>query len=158
LGVKRFAPDDPADVLSCVKQYHTVTADPILSSGYDRPTITYAVPCPALAPAGEQGWQVSVVDPDDITIRIYFTAGSTEERCSLLRRVVVAEGASKVSIRLLNGRDPALGRRPCSLVGRTYVTQVTLDNPLLGRSVWNGVEVERPLPAFVCEAPTRHEC
>jgi hypothetical protein len=53
-----------------------------------------------LAPAGEQPWSVLVVAPDDMTIRAYFIGDLSEERCDLLRNVVVVENASEVNIQL----------------------------------------------------------
>lgn len=106
------------------------------SSGGFLTGVTYAVPCEALAPAGEQRWSVLVVAPDDMTIRAYFIGGLSEERCDLLRNVVVVENASEVNIQLQAGADPTIGpTAACSAVGQAYVTQVSLSKPLGARSL-----------------------
>jgi hypothetical protein len=131
---------DHQRVDACLSQYSVATPDPMPSDGdwstYFQSGLTYAVPCQALTSGGQSRWEVLVVAPDDKTIRIYFIGGPVEDRCGLLQKVIVSEGASKVTIEVETGADPTNpGTAACSAVGHNYVTQVTLAKPLAGRTL-----------------------
>lgn len=137
------APSEPIDLSSCLSQYHPVAPDPMPAAGptgFFTGDVTYAAPCPALADAGPQLWSVVVVAHDDKTIRIYFVAGTMQDRCGLLRSVAVRETSTSVSIALEAGDDPSVRNgsalnQVCSAVGQAYVTQVVLASDLGSRTV-----------------------
>lgn len=137
--LKQPNPPNQGNLSQCLQQYQPATPDPMPTTGpaegFAR-SVTYAAPCEALAPAGEQRWSAVIIATDDITLRVYFIGGLLDERCDLLRKVVVVESASDVSIQLQAGADPAV--RPtsaCSAVGQNYVTEITLSKPLGGRTL-----------------------
>ncbi len=129
----------PAIVADCIQQYRPATPDPMpagANSARFSQDVTYAPPCPALAPAGEQRWSAIVVDKDDQTLRIYFIGGLPDERCDLLRSVSVDEQESTVTVRLEAGADPGISpQAACSAVGHNYVTQIHLSKPLAKRII-----------------------
>ena len=99
-------------------------------------SLTYSAdPCSALAPQGEERWEVLVVAPDDGTIRVYVLGGTMDDRSGLLRSVNVTESSSKVAIQLESGGDPYGLGSTGSAVGMSYVTQVVLNQPLGGRTL-----------------------
>ena len=130
---------DPAAVAACLNQYHLASPDPMPASGPFSGAgagVTYAVPCDALAPAGDGRWSVLVVAPNDLTIRIYFIGGPPDRKCGLLKRVSVVETSSDVKIQLEMGADPTFGpNASCSADGANYVTQISLAKPLRARKV-----------------------
>jgi hypothetical protein len=130
---------DHQRVVTCLNQYHLASPDPMPSdsewSTYFQTGVTYAVPCDALTSGGQARWEVLVVAADDKTIRIYFIGGPVDDRCGLLQKVAVSEGASKVTIEIETGADPTAPGSACSAVGHNYVTQVTLAEPLAGRTL-----------------------
>ena len=114
------------------------------------------VPRPALPPALPEppGYNPVIVSPrpgmenvqpliwrraevlDERRVRIHFESGVAP--CSVLDRVEVAYSPSAITVRLLEGSDPAFRDAACILIAQFKAVDVILDEPVNGRPIADG--------------------
>lgn len=129
------APTGPTGPETPVCKDVIVDPDP----GYDVPEPDPQVvePTPGMAGVRARPYDTATIADDDVTVTIDFVSGV--EPCYVLDRVDVAYGPDAVTITLFEGHDPDQPDAVCIEIGVFKRVVISLDEPLDGRTLVDGV-------------------